>query len=48
MPSLTIDAREITPDLLRPEDSPVLTDAVLEANGVTQPILDGTGFENRF
>ena len=24
MPPITIDTREITPDLLRPEDSPVL------------------------
>lgn len=47
MPPITIDTREITPDLLRPEDSPVLADAVLEADSATQPLLDGAGFENK-
>jgi hypothetical protein len=47
MPPLTIDTQEITPDLLLPEDSPVLTDAVLEAIGPAQPQPDAAGFDNR-
>ncbi|MFB4305863.1 hypothetical protein [Actinomadura sp. GTD37] len=46
MPPLTIDVQEITPDLLRPEDSPVLADAVLEAISPIRPLPDGAGFDN--
>lgn len=47
MRSLTIDLRNVTPDLLQPTDNPVLTAAVEEAIKPARPMVDGAAFENK-
>ena len=47
MPTLTLDLRGVTPDLLCSSDKPVLAEAVLEATSPSRPTLDGAGFDNK-
>lgn len=47
MPPITIDTQDLTADLLRPDDNPVLADAVMEVIAPLGPVLDGAGFDNR-
>lgn len=42
-----IDLQGITIDLLRPTDSPVLTEALREAASATRPVAAGAGFDNK-